>query len=250
MRKVFVLLFSLLIIPLGFSASEVQDVFQKANASYASGEFKKAGELYSQLISSGHGSFQIYYNAGNAWSQAGEPGHAILNYKRALTINSRDSKTLQNLDFAYTLGGIPAPPKTFIVSMSSNFTIRFWAYTTFGLFSVTCLLLATSLLTQKRLVWSGAFTFVLMLLTLTPYLVLKSTIKDAVVLKPSSMRVSPIATAALTTSLKSGEIVSIKSQFGNFFLVESGDNSGWLIFSDEVEPIFVIQKLPKNSWRD
>src|SRR6266567_2267062 len=69
-----------------FAQSDAE--FAKANANYAAGHFQEAVNGYETLVRSGEWSANLFYNLGNAYFRVGDFGHAILNYARALEMQS------------------------------------------------------------------------------------------------------------------------------------------------------------------
>lgn len=76
-----------------------QSLAEQADAAYAADEFTKAIELYNEAISEDGTSSTLFYNLGNAYYRAGQPGKAILNYRRALKLNPANSDAKENLEF-------------------------------------------------------------------------------------------------------------------------------------------------------
>src|SRR5437868_11233028 len=74
--------------------------FEKANSEYAAGNFKEAISDYNTLVQSGEWSANLFYNLGNAYYRAGDYGHAILNYERALRIDWQHPEAQANLRIA------------------------------------------------------------------------------------------------------------------------------------------------------
>ncbi|HEY8650238.1 MAG TPA: tetratricopeptide repeat protein [Chthoniobacterales bacterium] len=72
-------------------------IFAKANSDYAAGHFRQAIDGYESLVRNHQWSASLFYDLGNAWFRAGEPGHAILNYERALALNPSQPETEANL---------------------------------------------------------------------------------------------------------------------------------------------------------
>ncbi len=78
-----------------------QAVEKKSTApSEAVALFEKAAEKYELLIDQGIRNSKLYFNAGNAWFNAGRNGRAIVNYERGLKLNPIDSRTWRNLAWA------------------------------------------------------------------------------------------------------------------------------------------------------
>lgn len=72
-------------------------IFAKANADYAAGNFRQAINGYESLVRNRQWSAALFYDLGNAWFRAGEPGRAILDYERALALNPAQPETEANL---------------------------------------------------------------------------------------------------------------------------------------------------------
>src|SRR5436309_5610161 len=74
--------------------------FAKANQEYADRNFKEAIDGYGQLVRSGQWSANLFYDLGNAYFRAEDFGHAILNYERALALESHHPEAQANLRIA------------------------------------------------------------------------------------------------------------------------------------------------------
>ncbi|MBN2829125.1 MAG: tetratricopeptide repeat protein [Candidatus Cloacimonetes bacterium] len=77
--------------------------FVKANDLYAEKEFDKALEAYTNLTERGIENANLYYNIGNCHIRTNNLGLAILNYKKALRLNSNHKEASNNLQFALSL---------------------------------------------------------------------------------------------------------------------------------------------------
>ena len=89
-----------------FSFSEVQadiesatSLFQKGNESYEVGNFDQAIEEYQKIVDLGIKNSKVFYNLGNAYFRKNQLGKAILNYRRALSLDPRDEDSIANLRF-------------------------------------------------------------------------------------------------------------------------------------------------------
>ena len=80
-------------------ANDVTKVFQEANELYKANEFTTAIEKYESIENQGYRSPELYYNLGNAYYKIHKPGKAILNYERALSITTAESRS----DITYNL---------------------------------------------------------------------------------------------------------------------------------------------------
>jgi tetratricopeptide (TPR) repeat protein len=74
--------------------------FLKANQSYAEGRFQDAIKGYEALVQSRDFSANLFYNLGNAYFRAADPGAAILNYERALALEPHHAEADANLRIA------------------------------------------------------------------------------------------------------------------------------------------------------
>lgn len=81
----------------GASAFAQDDAFGKANQEYANGRFAEAIELYRGTIAGGLQHATVFYNLGNAFYRAGDLGHAILSYERALALEPQHPEANANL---------------------------------------------------------------------------------------------------------------------------------------------------------
>lgn len=106
------LICSCAIVPAHASAADSKDwekLFFKSNQAYSGGDFQKAVQGYGQLIQSGHGTGEIYYNLGNAYFKSRHLGKAIWAYERARVVMPRDADLNYNLGYArdQTLDALP-----------------------------------------------------------------------------------------------------------------------------------------------
>ncbi len=68
-----------------------EDTFAEANAAYTAGDYARAVTLYEGLLAQGINAGVVYYNLGCAYYQSGDPGRALLNYRRAQRQMPRDA---------------------------------------------------------------------------------------------------------------------------------------------------------------
>ena len=62
--------------------------------------FEQAARKYQMLVDAGTQNFFLYVNLGNAWLNAGKPGRAIANYRRAQRLRPLDAQVRNNLEWA------------------------------------------------------------------------------------------------------------------------------------------------------
>jgi tetratricopeptide (TPR) repeat protein len=73
---------------IGASIAQTDDQAQNA---YETGDFEQAIVLYEAMVTNGTNDPAIYFNLGQAYSQIGDLGRALLNYHRAQRLAPRDS---------------------------------------------------------------------------------------------------------------------------------------------------------------
>jgi tetratricopeptide (TPR) repeat protein len=71
--------------------------FTKATQEYSAGHFQEAINGYEALVRSGEWSANLFYDLSNAYFRAGDFGHAILNYERALALDRHHPEAEANL---------------------------------------------------------------------------------------------------------------------------------------------------------
>ena len=82
------------------SAETPPEAIARGNQAYQAGHFRDAINLYQSAAQAGETSAALFYNLGNACFRAGDFGHAILNYERALALKPEHPEAEANLRFA------------------------------------------------------------------------------------------------------------------------------------------------------
>jgi cytochrome c-type biogenesis protein CcmH/NrfG len=82
------------------AAAAAAAAMQTANELYESGRFVQATHAYEQLVDQGYTDSALFYNLGNAYYKQGDPGRAIVNYRRAQQLAPRDPDIQANLTLA------------------------------------------------------------------------------------------------------------------------------------------------------
>lgn len=92
--------FLLFIVPFVVVSQEMDGYTkEQGDKAYAESRFADATTIYETIIAEYGGSLPLYYNLGNAYYRTNQYGKAILNYERALRMNSVDEDTRKNLEF-------------------------------------------------------------------------------------------------------------------------------------------------------
>lgn len=135
------------------------DLFTQANIAYDSAQYIESIRLYNQIIQSGQESAALYYNLGNAYFEAGDLGHAMLNYLRAQRLDPTDPDIADNLTFAKNyvslqLEGVELNPfNDFLSDITGGWKLESWGWLS------TALLLFFALTVLGRILdWGAAAT--------------------------------------------------------------------------------------------
>lgn len=93
-------------------------LWSQANTAYIQSDFKRAIELYGEILQRGECSVKLYYNLGNAYYKENRLGKAILNYNRALMLDPTDEDVAYNMALANarTVDKIDSVPEFFLKS--------------------------------------------------------------------------------------------------------------------------------------
>ena len=79
------------------AAENPQAAFFRGNALYAQERYAEAAAEYERIIQGGSESGNVYFNLGNAYFKAGDPGRAMLAWERARRLLPRDPDVAANL---------------------------------------------------------------------------------------------------------------------------------------------------------
>ena len=93
-------------------ADDSGTLFLQGVNQYKAGQFQDAAATFEQVAANGIKNGQLYYNIGNACLKAGDLGHAILWYERAVKLTPRDPDLRYNLDHARSLVTDVPPERT------------------------------------------------------------------------------------------------------------------------------------------
>jgi tetratricopeptide (TPR) repeat protein len=109
----------------GGAATAAAETFVHANAAYDSGDYRRAAELYEELLRAGAENGHLLYNLGNAYLRSGELGRAVAAYRRSQALLPRDQDVAANLAFARRSAkdAVPAPGPSPVAA-----TLVFWHY--------------------------------------------------------------------------------------------------------------------------
>jgi len=212
--------------------------FERANAAFASGNFRAAIQQYRDVLEHDGFSAPVLFNLANACYRDGQFGAAILNYERAQVLAPHDHAIAANLRLARKKAGVPAPalsevekaaralgPNTLAWGGSIALAVLCWAI------GVGRFLPRSSRSETKTIV---RVALVILLLVATAFAIRWPELHRAIVVAAKvPARIAPASIAAESFGLKAGETVSATKTFGQFILIRMADGrSGWVSEKD------------------
>ena len=99
MRHFILICFCFFNIVLGAN-TEANSLFERGNQAYQQKEYRSAIGLFKKVEELGFISDDLYLNLGNSYLKDQEIGLAVLNYEKALLVNSSNQKARKNLEIA------------------------------------------------------------------------------------------------------------------------------------------------------
>ncbi len=142
--KKLIFLYFLIFTSLGFAQNE--ELFEKANNAYQSGNYQEAVKDYQKILDNGEVSAELYYNLGNAHYKLNHVAPSIYYYEKALQLQPRDKDIKNNIQFARNMAidDIEEVEQTGLNqrfhALISTFSFSAWAWIAIG-FSVVFVVL-------------------------------------------------------------------------------------------------------------
>jgi len=208
------------------------------------GTHAAAASAVAPVVAASHGSptsaseysAPALYNLANSYARQGKPALAVLNYERARLLAPRDPDIRANLRYVREASGLPAQSGNWFernARIAAPNTM-FWL----GLFGLA--VAAASLLFSKRhpaqrfkLRVLAAAGLSLAGLSLCDALATWPAVHQAVVMRTTQARVSPVTQGDPLFSLKQAQIVALGEGSGDFVLVRSREGGkGWVARAD------------------
>ncbi len=230
-----------------FGKAQAQDpaeLWEKANAFYATEEYDKAVSAYEQVLEEGQVSAKLYFNLGNAYYKTGEMNKAILYYERAKLLAPQDEDIQFNLELAnqYVVTKIDELPQPFFTRWK-NRVINLFPADSWSVISISAFILFLALLglflfsrsvTVKRLAfWSGIAFILISALSFSFAAQQKKELvnrNQAIVFCPRvTIKSSPVKSGTDLFLLYEGVKVQITDSLNTWKEIRLNDgNEGWL----------------------
>lgn len=237
-----------LMMAVNLSAQSNGQLWNSANDAYSMGQYETAYNDYLKIEESGHHSYKLYYNMGNACYKMGNAGKAILYYEKALKLDPAGEDAKVNLQIAklQTLDKIETVPE-FILStwtrdIRNMVSSNGWAYISIALFVVVTLLLIMFKFAPTTGQRKASFVVACVVLLFAVFAVLfaaslrvnANSEDEAIVMVPvSNIKSAPNATGNNLFILHEGSKVEILEEAGKWCRIEISDGrQGWMQKSD------------------
>lgn len=207
--------------------------FSEGNEAYLSGDFERARALYKSAVHRGDYSASLFFNLGNAEYRLGDPGHAALDYRRALALKPGFAEASANLrlvrDENAARFATPHPAERLFPRLSPHA----WTIAT-SIAAWLSIFLVTALATGHRhpAVWLATVAAILLCAYSATGLRLHHSNRNlgvVVATDKTEARSSPANTAKVTEALPAASEVSILLTRGRWIycLLPDGDRA-WL----------------------
>jgi tetratricopeptide (TPR) repeat protein len=219
-------------------------VFDRANASYESGNFNEAETLYRQILDSGIDNGAVFYNLGNACFKQKKVGRAIYYWEKAQQILPRDADVRANLELAsfYVVDWIEEPPASLptrwlrrtvgIFTMEQEGWIVLGLFLTANFLAAVCICARSPSVAVKALV--SACAVGLLALVFAASLAWKAyeakhTNRGVVVAEKVEIRSGPGTDNITVFTLHEGIVLRVHSQVSGWYQVTLPNGwSGWV----------------------
>lgn len=208
--------------------------FDAANQLYDQGKFAEARAAYQKLANAGEVSANLFYNLGNANQRLGNLGEALLDYERALALDSGHAEARANLKLLRgQTGAVPWPgswidrlfPWRWIDAHVVAGCIAGWA-AVFLLFAIF-----TTQAREKSGLWFGA----VVALSIAGYSaaavwhIEQDRMLAVVTAKAAEVHLAPAESAAPATVLPAGSEVRVLSERGDWiYCALPTQGRGWI----------------------
>jgi hypothetical protein len=218
--------------------------FNKGVASFTSGNYKEALQLWKDIYNTGYRSANLDYNIGNACFKLNDIPNAILYYERAYLMKPADEDINYNLQIARTLivDRFQEIPELFFVRwydfMALFLSTNTWAKISIGSFILCLLLLSLYIYSSKyrqKVIgfWFAVFFFILSVVSLALTVRNKSLVFDShkaiITISLVNGKSSPDNSGSDLFVLHEGTKVSIEDVVGEWYEIRLSDgNKGWV----------------------
>ncbi len=232
--------------------SQVDSLWEQANALYVNGDYKGAIDLYEQIEEMDLVSAELFYNLGNARFKDDRLGEAIVALRKAELLAPADADVEYNLAVAnsYVKDRLNVMPEFFLNrwmrGVRGFFTAKSWAVLSLIFLALAALfvlifLLSRSLARRKMGFGLGCLSVVLFIFSVVMSISSSAALKqggEAVIIAESaSVKSSPDRAGIDLFILHEGTAVEVVTEFGDWNEIVLSDGSKGWIRGDQIERV-------------
>lgn len=216
------------------NTTDPQQLFHAAGQAYDTGNINGAISLYNRLITDGYATKEVFFNLGNAYYRAENPGFAILNYKNALNLDPRNAEVKANLRFVQESTLAINPSQNILQHYLQLLLLPEWvAIAVLAYWCLAALLGLYMLHHTWRWIYRRALVGVGILLVIacvgTFEGIWQRIYPEVVIISPNQKALfAPIDGSTAHFSLPVGSVVRQEEVSGNWIRVSTGKESGWV----------------------
>lgn len=248
MKKVFSILVVIVFIPLLLLADSAKTLFDRANDSYAKGDYEMTVSLCDSMIKNNVESAAIYYNLGNAWFKLDDVPKAIFYYEKAKKIEPNNEDINYNLQLANTkiADRIEAVPEFFLKTWWEKLVYSLdeeqWTSLNIGVFVVFLMFMVIFFMAKQEKLKKTFFVLSIVFLVtsiLTGYIgyrsyKIKTTHNTAIIFTPTvNVKSAPDEGSSTLFILHQGSKVELMEESSTWEKIKIANGSeGWVLKED------------------
>jgi tetratricopeptide (TPR) repeat protein len=213
-------------------AAVFEDTFREGVAAYRLSDYAGAVQAFQQSTRQqlATGTLQ---NLGNAEWKLGRNGAAIIAWERALWVDPFNTSARMNLRFARKTAQLEAPELAWYEVISTWLPANWWAWIAgASLWLAVGMVMLPGILRVRKATWQqavAALCLMVFLLSIPAYIGLNTRSRIGFVLQPDTLlRLTPTLEAQSVTRLAAGEPARLMRTRGNYLLVRTNRNLGWV----------------------
>ncbi|MEA3212989.1 MAG: hypothetical protein QOE70_6046 [Chthoniobacter sp.] len=209
--------------------------FEAANQLYEQGKYPEAKMAYERLVAAGEWRANLFYNLGNAEYRLEAPGRAILNYERALALDSAHPEAHANLSLVRGKTGALLWPRTWRDALFPGRSIE--VYTALGaiagwvgLFCLAAIFLGRPQRDKSGLWFGAGFGLLIFGYSVAAVWSLGQDRALAIItVNAAEAHFEPAESSAAASSLTAGSQVRVLSERGDWtYCALPGQGRGWI----------------------
>jgi hypothetical protein len=213
-------------------AESPEELFRAGAAAYQKADYTRAAHAFSEAsrLRPSAGALQ---NLGNAESQLGLSGAAILAWERSLWLDPYHKASKENLKFERHRAQLESPDLSWYEVISTWLPVNAWPWITGGSFWLSmAMVMFPGVFRWRRASWHqavAAVALMVFLLSLPAQIGVYSRSRIGFILvKDTPLRLTPTREAQVITRLAAGDPVRLEKVEGPYVLVRTGKTYGWL----------------------